>query len=51
MQDKIFKVKIFEKSSKSVKKISLEIFRLYDKHQQILLFQSYTQTLEHATSD
>ena len=33
MQDKIFKVKIFEliqKSSKPVKIFSLEIFRLYD---------------------
>ena len=33
MQDKIFKVKIFEvthKSVKSVKVFSLEIFRLYD---------------------
>ena len=35
MQDKIFKVKIFEvtrKSVKSVKVFSLEIFRLYGKY-------------------
>ena len=35
MQDKIFKVKIFEvtrKSVKSVKVFSLEIFRLYGTH-------------------
>ena len=29
MQDKIFKVKIFEVTHKSVKVFSLEIFRLY----------------------
>ena len=29
MQDKIFKVKIFEVDRKSVKVFSLEIFRLY----------------------
>ena len=37
MQDKIFKVKIFEvthKSAKSVKVFSLEIFRLYGRSSQ-----------------
>ena len=30
MQDKIFKVKIFEVTHKSMKTFSLKIFRLYD---------------------